>query len=83
MTAPTPETLGPSAAFWANVETKEGDVEDEEWSESPLANAIYSHVQSQFCLHPEEAAEEAGAILQILKDAGPDAILAALKPVEG
>jgi hypothetical protein len=57
-------------------------VEDEEWSENPIANAIYDHLRSQFCLDPEDAAELAGATLQILKDAGPYAVLAALSTNE-
>lgn len=44
--------------------------EDEPWPESPLANAIYQHVQSQFCLDRDEASDEAGAILKILSDHG-------------
>jgi hypothetical protein len=48
---------------------EEGDVE---WPESPLANALFDHVQSQFSLDRDEASEEAGEILQILANHGVD-----------
>jgi hypothetical protein len=49
-----------------------GEDGDVEWPESPLANALFDHVQSQFSLDRDEAAEEAGEILQILADHGVD-----------
>jgi hypothetical protein len=50
----------------------DGAADDMEWPESPLANALFDHVQSQFSLDRDEAAEEAGEILQILADHGVD-----------
>jgi hypothetical protein len=49
-----------------------GEDGDVEWPESPLANALFDHVQSQFSLDRDEASEEAGEILQILADHGVD-----------
>ena len=48
------------------------DVVDAPWPESPLATAIYHHVQSQFGLYDDEASEEAGEIINILVKHGVD-----------
>ncbi|WP_404415416.1 Lar family restriction alleviation protein [Brevundimonas vesicularis] len=68
--------LAPTAPVEASGSEREDEdaieVEDMEWPESPLANDLYQHIQSQFCLHPDEAAEETGEVLSILAKHGVD-----------
>ncbi len=63
--------LAPTAPVEAGGSERD-EVEDIEWPESPLGNDLYRHVQSQFSLHDDEAAEEAGEILSILAKHGVD-----------
>ena len=68
--------LAPTAPVEASGSEREDEdaveVEDMEWPESPLANDLYQHIQSQFCLHPDEAADETGEVLSILDKHGVD-----------
>lgn len=50
----------------------EDEVEDTIWPESPLATALFKHVQSEFSLYDDEAADVAGEIISILVKHGVD-----------